>query len=283
MIVGGVPHWRRQSTQACQRLVGRWSALACSLGREHDQSRLHAGSRSCTRRAVHERTIMSTDQFGLAEGDYVPDPDRDTTLLIDAFYDHLAATLLEYALPSDLTTAMRARQGELEAANQHLIVDEPARHNLRMTLALVAAYEFLLPRLGRQTAIAAVRAAFVEPLGDTMKEGTRAMLDTAPDAFQAMVELSKSREEYAFGKGFVFARPVDDDKRYHVDVRRCFYHDVLVANSAPELTPVMCAFDANWIEAIAPDRHGFHFDRRTTIGTGGTHCPFHFSRSQEAG
>ncbi|WP_246083369.1 hypothetical protein [Nonomuraea diastatica] len=70
---------------------------------------------------------MSTDQFGLAEGDYIPDPDRDTTLLIDAFYDHLVATLLEYALPSDLTTAMRARQGGLEAANQHLIVDKPPR------------------------------------------------------------------------------------------------------------------------------------------------------------
>lgn len=226
---------------------------------------------------------MSTDQFGLTAGDYVPDPDRDTTLLLDAFYDHLATTLREYGLPGDLVTAMRARQGDLEAANQSLIVDEPARHNLRMTLALVSAYEFLLPRLGRETATVVVRASFIEPLGDAMKEGTRAMLDNAPDAFQAMVELSKSREEHAFGKGFVFDRPVDDDQRYHVDVRRCFYHDVLVANSAPELTPVMCAFDANWIDAIAPDRHGFRFERRTTIGTGGTHCPFHFSRNRAAG
>ncbi|MET8867922.1 L-2-amino-thiazoline-4-carboxylic acid hydrolase [Nonomuraea sp. NPDC004580] len=212
---------------------------------------------------------MSTDQFGLAGGGYVPDPDRDTTLLLDAFYDQLS----EYP-----TAAMRARQDELEAANEHLIVDEPARHNLRLTLALVAAYEVLLPRLGREQAIDAVRAAFVEPLGDTMEQGTRAMLDAAPDAFHAMVELSRSREEYAFGKGFVFERPVDDGTRYHLDVRRCFYHDVLVANGAPELTPAMCAFDANWIEAIDPDRHGFRFERRTTIGTGGTHCPFHFSR-----
>ncbi|MEW9554175.1 L-2-amino-thiazoline-4-carboxylic acid hydrolase [Nonomuraea sp. NPDC050783] len=224
---------------------------------------------------------MSTDQFGLAEGGYVPDPDRDITLLLDAFYGHLAAVLREYALPGEPATAMRARQEELEAANRHLIVDEPARHNLRMTLALVAAYEFLRPRLGQETAIAVVRASFTEPLGDAMKEGTRAMLDHAPDAFRAMVELSRSREEHAFGRGFVFARPVDDDHRYHLDVRRCFYHDVLVANAAPELTPVMCAFDANWIEAIEPGRHGFRFDRRTTIGTGGTFCPFHFSRTGE--
>ncbi|MGN9837502.1 L-2-amino-thiazoline-4-carboxylic acid hydrolase [Nonomuraea sp. H19] len=226
---------------------------------------------------------MSTDQFGLAEGGYVPDPDRDTALLLDAFYDHLAAILREHALPGELLTAMRARQEELEAAGQHLIVDEPARYNLRLTVALAAAYQVLLPRLGREAAVAAVREAFIEPLGDTMKEGTRAMLDAAPDPFQAMVALSKSREEQAFGKGFVFDRPVDDDQRYHVDVRRCFYHDVLVANGAPELTPAMCAFDANWIEAIEPDRHGFRFDRRTTIGLGGTHCPFHFTRNREAG
>ncbi|MFI6989963.1 L-2-amino-thiazoline-4-carboxylic acid hydrolase [Nonomuraea wenchangensis] len=215
---------------------------------------------------------MSTDQFGLAGGDYVPDPDHDTTLLLDAFYERLATT------DADLTTAMRARQDELEAANQSRIVDEPARHNLRLTLALVAAYEVLRPRLGRQQAIATVQAAFIEPLGDAMKQGTRAMLDQAPDPFRAMVETSKSREEHAFGKGFVFERPVDDDERYHLDVRRCFYHDVLVANGAPELTQAMCAFDANWIEAIEPRRHGFRFERRTTIGTGGTHCPFHFDR-----
>ncbi|WP_406675334.1 L-2-amino-thiazoline-4-carboxylic acid hydrolase [Nonomuraea sp. N2-4H] len=221
---------------------------------------------------------MSTDPFGLTGADhYIPDPERDTALLLGAFYQHLATALPEYA---PLTAAMRARQDELEAANAHLIVDEPARHNLRMTLALVAAYEVLSPRLGREEAIAAVRAAFIEPLGDSLKEGTRAMLDGAQDAFQAMVELSKSREEHAFGKGFVFARPVDDGERYHVEVRRCFYHDVLLANGAPELTPVMCAFDANWIEAIAPDRHGFRFERRTTIGTGGTHCPFHFVRTR---
>ncbi|MCF6476573.1 hypothetical protein FAF44_50825 [Nonomuraea sp. MG754425] len=226
---------------------------------------------------------MSTDQFGLAEGGYAPDPDRDTTLLLDAFYDHLAATLREHSLPTALTTAMRARQAELEAAGRSRVVDEPARHNLRMTMALVAAYESLRPRLGRETAVMVLRTSFVEPFAETLKAGTRAMLDHAPDAFRAMVELSRAREEQAFGKGFVFDRVADDDTRYHLDVRRCFYHDVLAASGAPELTPVMCAFDANWIGAIAPAEHGFGFERRTTIGTGGTHCPFHFSRNRPAG
>ncbi|GAA2097814.1 L-2-amino-thiazoline-4-carboxylic acid hydrolase [Actinomadura alba] len=222
---------------------------------------------------------MATDQFGLADGDYIPDPEQDTALLVDAFFGHIAAALREHALPENLLAAMRARHEELETANAHMIVDEPARYNLRITLALVAAYESLLPRLGREVAISTARAALLEPLGDAVHASTRAMLDAAPDPFTAMVAISKSREKYAFGEGFTFRRPADDDQRYRVDVHRCFYHDVLVANSAPELTPAMCAFDGNWIEAIDPDKDGFRFERATTIGLGGTHCPFHFTRT----
>ncbi|MGY0061308.1 L-2-amino-thiazoline-4-carboxylic acid hydrolase [Streptomyces sp. LZ34] len=222
---------------------------------------------------------MTTDQFGMTDGDYVPDPERDTAMLVDGFFDHISATSREQALPGDLVSAMRERHAALEAANAHLVVDEPSRYNLRITLAVVAAYETLLPRLGGDAATRAVRAALVEPLGEAVYASTRAMLDAAPDPFRAMVDVSKSREEYAFGKAFTFQRTADDDQRYLLDVHRCFYHEVLVANSAPELTPVMCAFDGNWIEAIDPDRHGFRFERATTIGLGGARCPFHFTRT----
>ncbi|MFI0468526.1 L-2-amino-thiazoline-4-carboxylic acid hydrolase [Saccharopolyspora sp. 5N102] len=221
---------------------------------------------------------MTTDEFGLAAGDYVPDPARDTAVLLDGFFGHLAETIREHSLPADLVADIRLRHEALETADQHLVVDEPARYNLRLTLALVAAYEILRPRLGREAAIGAVRAALVEPLSESVRAGTRAVLDSAADPFRAMVDLSKTREQHAFGAGFAF-HPVDDDRRYQSDVHRCFYHEVLVANSAPELTPAMCAFDQNWIEAIDPDRHGFRFERATTIGFGGTHCPFHFIRT----
>ena len=32
----------------------------------------------------------------------------------------------------------------------------------------------------------------------------------------------------------------------------------------------------------APDRHGFTFTRTTTIGLGGSTCPFHFQRTRAA-
>jgi hypothetical protein len=203
---------------------------------------------------------------------YVPDPDADTAALIEGFYDHLASR----GIADEVLAAVRLRHEELVAANQHMVVDEPARHNVRITLLLVAAYQSL--RLGRAESISLIEAAVVEPLGPVVREATRAMLDGVPDPYEAMVELAKSREREAFGAGFEFRHPVDDGNRFHADVHRCHYHDVLVANGASELTPALCAFDRNWIEAIDPERHGFRFDRETTIGLGGSHCPFHFSR-----
>lgn len=205
---------------------------------------------------------------------YVPDPESETNALIDAFFEHLRAQ----GVSDEMLAAVRARHTELVAANQHLVVDELARHNIRTTLVAAAAYELLRPDLGQDKAIKAVEAAIVEPMAPFVQKGTRAMLDNAPDPYQAMVDMAKSRETESFGVGFEFRHTADDGARFHQDIHRCHYHDVLVANDMPELTPALCAFDRNWIDAIDPDRHGFRFDRPTTIGLGGAYCPFHFSR-----
>jgi hypothetical protein len=217
---------------------------------------------------------MSTDN-SFPDDAYVPDAEADTALVVDGFYRHLAES---QGLSAALIAAVRVEHERLVAANAHLVVDEAARHNVRMTLALVAAYEALCAVTSPDAARAAVHEAFVEPLADVVRGATTAMLDGAPDPFRAMVELARAREGDAFGAGFAFEHPADDDTRFFADVRRCHYHDTLAANGAAELTPVMCAFDANWIEAIDPARHGFRFDRVTTIGFGGDHCPFHFTR-----
>jgi hypothetical protein len=211
--------------------------------------------------------------------EYAADPEAETHMVVDAFFGHLAATL---RLSDDVVAAMRLRLDALLAANASRIVDEPARHNLRMTLAVLSGYEAISPELGPERAFAAVSAAFTEPLAAAVSTATKAMLDHAADPFRAMVELARSRESEAFGAGFAFEHPADDDTRFFADVHRCHYHDVLVANGAPQLTPVLCAFDANWFDAIDPDRHGFTFERTTTIGHGGPHCPFHFTRNRPA-
>ena len=44
------------------------------------------------------------------------------------------------------------------------------------------------------------------------------------------------------------------------------------------LTPVFCDWDANWASAIDPARHGFRFERPTTLGLGGDGCYFRHTR-----
>lgn len=209
---------------------------------------------------------------------YRPDPGRETRLTIDSFLE--ALTTVE---PHDSRLGQRIRDRHRDLVNGYegQLVDEQSWMNLKMALALLAAYlelkesypdEILLPRL---------QEAFVEPLRSFVARATACTLDGADDAFSAMVAISKQREGTFFGQSFVFDHPIDDNNKYIAEVRRCQYHDVLVTNDAPQLTHIFCAFDATWIDVIDSSRHGFTFERPSTIGTGGKTCPFTLSRNEE--
>ncbi|MEU6249473.1 hypothetical protein [Glycomyces sp. NPDC047010] len=86
-------------------------------------------------------------------------PDQDPAVLLDAFYDRLAGALRDLPDPDTLLDWIRVRARRLAAAEQGRVPDGPARDDLRMTVALVAAYEALAPELGAEAAIAAVRDA----------------------------------------------------------------------------------------------------------------------------
>ncbi|GGP35297.1 L-2-amino-thiazoline-4-carboxylic acid hydrolase [Saccharothrix coeruleofusca] len=150
--------------------------------------------------------------------------------------------------------------------------------HLELTAVVVAGYQCLLARMPQREALVRVARAFHEPTRPHGHDSTRAALDAAEDPFAVIVGYSKDREENYFGADFAFERTADDDERYLVDVRRCFYVEVLARCGVPELGPVFCEFDAAWISAIDPDRHGIDFRRPTTIARGGATCPFHFRR-----
>ncbi|MGP3991537.1 L-2-amino-thiazoline-4-carboxylic acid hydrolase [Streptomyces sp. 3N207] len=218
-----------------------------------------------------------------AEGaSYEPEPGADTQAVIDAFQAALPSLLrdrgIDDAAAEELIGRMKTSHAELEDASGAWHVDDAARHHVRLTSLVIAGSRLLAGLLPPPDVREVLTFALNEPLRETILTGAAAALDHAPDAFRAMVDFSKARENHFFGAGFTFERPRDDDGVYQVDVHRCLYHEHLAAHGAAELTPVFCAFDANWIDAIDPDRHGFTFERRTTIGAGGRHCPFHFRR-----
>ncbi|MGW4637902.1 L-2-amino-thiazoline-4-carboxylic acid hydrolase [Sphaerisporangium sp. NPDC004334] len=207
---------------------------------------------------------------------YQPDPAAETRMLIDAFFAALSDAVTGQ---DDLIARLRAKHERLLADQRHRVIDEASAFNLALSLAVLAGYQELAPQYRDDELHALLRTAFVEPMRATVQQATAAALDAAADPFAAMVDISRLRERYAFGAGFTFTHPRDDDGHYVAQVERCYYHDVLSANGAAHLTPVFCAFDANWIDVIDPERHGFAFDRPTTIGTGGQNCPFRFRRT----
>ncbi|GAA1090453.1 hypothetical protein GCM10009605_30430 [Nocardiopsis composta] len=163
----------------------------------------------------------------------------------------------------------------------HRVRDEsgPTGTNITVATALLAADRVLSDRLPdpeqRQKLL---EQALVEPLAEMTQEATAAALDTADDPFAAMVATARERETSAFGPRFVFAHPVDGDAEFISEVRHCFFHELLTRHGAGHLTSILCAFDANWMDAVVPGRHGFTVDRATTIAAGGASCPFRFRR-----
>lgn len=208
---------------------------------------------------------------------YRPDPAQETRLTIESFLDALTT-----AEPDDPGLGQRVRDRHRDLINGHegQLVDEQSWMNLKMVLALLAAYQDLKESHPDEILLPRLREAFVEPLRPFVARATASTLDEADDAFSAMVAITREREETFFGQSFLFEHPVDDENQYIAEVRRCQYHDVLVAHDAAQLTPILCAFDASWIDVIDPSRHGFTFERPSTIGTGGKTCPFTFRRNE---
>ncbi|MBZ4319893.1 L-2-amino-thiazoline-4-carboxylic acid hydrolase [Streptomyces huiliensis] len=206
-----------------------------------------------------------------------------TLLAIEAFFTALAETRpARDGLPADLDglpARLRDRYERLRADQRHRAGDEPTRHHLAVSLAVLAAYRELSPELPDEELLPLLERTFVEPLRAGMLAGVAAALDAAPDPFALMVAYNRQRERDYFGPAFTFSHPRDDDHEHVARVDHCYYHQVLEANGAGRLTPVLCAFDANWSDAIDPERHGFAFERPTTIGHGGPHCPFTFRRT----
>jgi hypothetical protein len=211
--------------------------------------------------------------------EYRSDPGRETRLVIDSFLGALAAAESD---DPELAKRIRGRHRDLINAQESYPSDEHSWMHLKMALVLLAAYQELEERYPDPDLVPRLREAFVEPLRPYVAQATSSSLDAATDPFSAMVAISKERERAFFGESFVFDHPVDDDSQYVAEVRHCFYHDVLVANHAPQLTPILCAFDAAWIDVIDPPRHGFNFERPHTLGTGGASCPFTFTRRSKS-
>lgn len=211
-----------------------------------------------------------------------PDPADWTTVIERAFFARLLH-LLEpgptHAWPQPVDQLVRHRLAALDPRIRPLVANRMDAANARFTALAVAAYDVLLPVYGATASTAIVADCLNGPLRADILAGTAGMLDHSDDPFTALVAAGKQREQSYFGPSFHFERPVDDDDTYVLDIRRCLFHEVLVAAGRTELQPVLCRFDLNWADAIDPDRHHLRFVRPVTFATGTT-CRMVFTRQE---
>jgi hypothetical protein len=199
----------------------------------------------------------------------------------DGFFAHLSSLPLpRVADPVSLPTRIRARIGQLERRTAHLVANELDSGNVGFTLLAAAAYQVLVPELGREEASKVVDACLNQPLRPWVLAGARKMLDESPDPFATLVAASREREAHYFGSSFQFERPVDDGHGYVLHIRRCLFHEALRACGSPELQPVLCRFDLNWSDAVDPARHHLRFVRPSTFATADL-CRMWFMRLEQ--
>ena len=169
-----------------------------------------------------------------------------------------------------------AKTQELIEANRVLVQDQPSAEHLLLTCTVIACFFELRKILATERCLLIIKYAFVDSLSFITRE-TRALLDASEDPFREIVAISKQKEK-AYGETFEFYRKQDDGHAYLLEVKKCFYCNVLKSNGSQELMPIFCDFDTNWMNAIDPKKHGFRFDRPGTIGTGGNICKFYFTK-----
>lgn len=197
-------------------------------------------------------------------------------------FQELFLPALEQALgcPADFTDIRTATITEADGVIERYRGDWNAScdpYNLEFTAFLIGAYRVLQRRIAPERAREMIEATL--RLGFAwLTDKNRAGLDGAEDPFVMLTEASRDREQSFFGTNFSFERPRDDSSAYHLDITRCWYVEVCIAEGERTLAPVFCSFDRAWFEAVDPARDGFVFRRPTTIADGDDRCRFYFDR-----
>jgi hypothetical protein len=174
----------------------------------------------------------------------------------------------------ELVDAIGARAGELVEADGDMVVDGASKGMLAMSAAVLAAYEVLLREFehdGPRT-ILFLQHVFGETLRRSIEiviealAGRRSPLDAVDAAMR------KSSGMYGSYFDFEFERP--DPGTFEMKVTRCFFRDFFTRHDARLVTTVLCAWDANWMQALDPAVSGLRSERTSLLSLGDDACRF---------
>jgi hypothetical protein len=179
------------------------------------------------------------------------------------------------------------RARELAEASADLVLEKTSQRWVGFASALLACYRGLSARVGEEPAREVIDRAITGPFQAKVREFLAQKFgiteENAEEAWDRFVVGFKEKAERTWGPGFTYAQEIREPRRQFVNVTRCIFNDFFRRNGAPELTPLLCAYDRVWADELGKPPYGIGFERPTTLAKGGDACRFQFTRRLPGG
>ncbi|MDR1031393.1 MAG: L-2-amino-thiazoline-4-carboxylic acid hydrolase [Treponema sp.] len=165
--------------------------------------------------------------------------------------------------------------------NKIKIIDIQLEYHVSWCSMILAIYKtYRNKNYGQKSAIEITEKIVFQNMGaESIEKYMARALDRAKDAFAYIVESSKKQEVDFFGKVFEFNRLIDNENKYQLDIKKCFYYEFFHENNSEELMEIACKWDLiSWIQGIDKQKHKINMERNITIGNKEKDCEFIFER-----
>jgi hypothetical protein len=175
-----------------------------------------------------------------------------------------------------LMQRVQARYDELFSRRSHHAHRALRMHLEKHILPGLALYQVLKEETADQeTALSELDRLFAAPAASSTRKQL-SLLYHLPAQFSIFRMVGRWQMRYNFpSEGWQLDQVADDEHHYGFDIQRCFYLDTLTAYGAPDLTEHFCRLDDLAMQSLPPS---IHWSRTTTLGRGGKHCDFRWSR-----
>lgn len=158
--------------------------------------------------------------------------------------------------------------------------DRQAAFNLLLARSLSAAVSHLEDEgQPRPVAVSIARAAFLENGSGFVRVVFGTWLAATRDPVRAMQRRRDlSRKAHAMWGNGMQTQMVATENSVALQVMRCPFADYFWNMAEPDLTPILCAYDAQWMAQVNRSSRPVTASRAGTIAAGSDCCDFTFSR-----
>ncbi|MGD9719819.1 MAG: L-2-amino-thiazoline-4-carboxylic acid hydrolase [Pirellulales bacterium] len=181
-----------------------------------------------------------------------------------------------------IETAARRDAQALFDAERPKLPDKQARSITAMCSLVLGAYRALCQHgCQSEAAFEIVRRAFAQTYPAPVTWLVRVWLWWHRDPMAALERRSfTALGARMYGQSMSFADEKSPDRVAFL-VTRCAFHQYFQDHGAPQLTPLICAWDRHWMDAIDRSSRPLRTERPSTISTGGECCRFNFVRDPD--